>query len=591
MTKPSVNTLLAIFSLLLGAGLPGQAAAEVCGAPATAIHQIQGSGPASPLTGQKVTVEGILTQDSRHPGGFGGFYLQQADAETDQNPATSEALFIYTRLGKGKPGQRLRLSGTVKEYHGLTELVDIRTLKVCGDAPLPAPIDVSLPWSQPPESLENMRVRFTGPLTVIDHYNLTVFGELTLAATDQVTPTEYLPPGKKAARQRQQNHQHRVVLDDGKAVRNPDPVPWPPAGLAHPNTVRAGDTVAGIEGVLDFRFGQWRVQPSSQPSFKRVNARPQPPARAPKPSYRVMTLNLENYFNGDGQGGGFPTARGAANRSAFQQQSQRLVAAILEPDPDILAVTEMENDGYGPHSALAELTRQLGADWAFIATPGRDGSDAIRNAVLYRSDRVIPIGDANRPDTGRASNLGRPPIAQVFHFPGHSHTVRVVVAHLKSKSCRNAHGADSDQNDGQGCFNHQRTQSAKAMLDWLNSLPPPEGFAGNLITGDLNSYAKEDPIQVLVDGGYTSLVHHFHPCDGERCNHHSYRYRGEKGSLDYALASGTLTPNVQNAQSWNINADEPRALGYGQAHGHSVRGPWRSSDHNPVITDLNFQTP
>lgn len=585
MTKLTASILAAILSLLLVAGAP--AVAAVCGAPATAIHQLQGSGLSSPLTGQKVTVEGILTQDSRRPGGFGGFYLQQADAETDQNPATSEALFIYTRLGKGTPGQRLRLTGTVKEYHGLTELVDIRTLTVCRDAALPRPIEISLPWPQPPESLENMRVRFTDPLTVIDHYNLAAFGELILAANDQVIATEYLAPGPKARRQSQRNDQHRVLLDDGKSIRNPEPGPWPASGLDHPHTVRAGDAITGIEGVLDYRFGQWRIQPDRQPRFKRLNARSEAPARPPGDSHRLMTLNLENYFNGDGQGGGFPTARGARNQSAFQQQSQRLVAAILQSDPDILAVTEMENDGYGPDSALAQLARQLGAAWTFVATPGQDGSDAIRTALLYRSDRVTPIDEANRPDPGRFSALDRPPVAQMFRFPGSAQTVRVVVPHLKSKSCRNARSVNSDQQDGQGCFNHRRSQAANALLDWLTTLPQPDTLAGTLIAGDLNSYAREDPMQRFYNGGYTSLVHHFHPCDANRCEHHSYRYQGEKGSLDYVLASDALLPYVVNAQSWNINADEPRALGDGQSTGRrAVSGPWRSSDHNPVIMDL-----
>lgn len=554
------------------------------------MHQVQGSGASSPLAGQTVTVEGILTQDSRHSGGFGGFYLQQADTETDQNPATSEALFIYTRLTKGKPGQRLRLTGTVKEYHGLTELVDVGKLTVCGAAPLPRPIDVSLPWSQPPESLENMRVRFSHPLTIIDHYNLAIFGELTLAATDQVTPTEYLAPGPEARRQSQRHQQHRVLLDDGQSVRNPDPVPWPPTGLDNPHTLRAGDTVAGIEGILDFRFGQWRVQPDRQPRFKRVNVRPEAPAKPSGANLRVLTLNLENYFNGDGQGGGFPTARGAKNLNAFQYQSRRLAAAILASDPDILAATEMENDGYGSNSALAELARQLGSNWAFIATPGQDGSDAIRNVLLYRSDRVTPAGAASRPDSGRFSALDRPPIAQVFQLTGNHQTVRVVVPHLKSKSCRNARTANTDQHDGQGCFNHRRVQAANAILAWLDTLPQPDTLAGTLITGDLNSYAQEAPMQRFYNGGYTSLLHHFHPCDAERCEHHSYRYQGEKGSLDYALASGNLLPSVIRAQSWNINADEPRALAYDQPTGRSVRGPWRSSDHNPVITDLKMPT-
>lgn len=588
MTKLRASFFLTSLSLLLAVGASAQATAEVCGAPATAMHQVQGSGASSPLTGQTVTVEGILTQDRRHPGGFGGFYLQQADAETDRDPATSEALFIYTRLSEGEPGQRLRLTGTVKEYHGLTELVDVGKLTVCGEATLPQPIDVSLPWSQPPESLENMRVRFAGPLTVIDHYNLAVFGELTLAASDQVSPTEYLLPGPEARQTSQRNQQQRVFLDDGKSVRNPDPVPWPPAGLEHPHTVRAGDTITQLEGVLDFRFGQWRIQPDRQPQFKRSNARPAPPEKPPGHSYRVMTLNLENYFNGDGQGGGFPTARGAQSLKALQRQNQRLVAAISQSDPDILAVTELENDGYGRHSALAELARELGTAWAFIATPGQDGSDAIRNALLYRSDRVTPAGKASRPDTGRFPELDRPPIAQSFRLPGSDQSVRIVVPHLKSKSCRNARAENADQNDGQGCFNQRRTQAAKAMLAWLDTLPQPGTLAGTLVTGDLNSYALEDPMQIFYNAGYTSLVHHFHPCDADRCDQHSYRYRGEKGSLDYALATDNLLTHVINAQSWNINADEPRALSYDQPAGESMRGPWRSSDHNPVLTDLRI---
>lgn len=584
MTRSSTYTLGFILSLLFVAAVPAQATAEVCGDQATAIHQVQGSGTSSPLAGKKITVEGILTQDRRHSGGFGGFYLQQADAETDQNPATSEALFVYTRLTQGQPGQRLRVTGKVKEYHGLTELVDISSLKICGDATMPQSIVVTLPWSQPPESLENMRVRFSQPLTVIDHYNLSVFGELTLAANDQVTATEYQAPGPAAQKQQQWNHQHRVLLDDGQGVRNPSPIPWPPGGLTYPNTLRAGDTVTGIEGVLDYRFGQWRVQPDRKPRFNATNSRPEAPARPSGGSQRVMTLNLQNYFNGDGQGGGFPTTRGAESQSAFQHQSQRLVAAITQSDPDILAVTEMENDGYESNSALAQLARELGPDWHFVATPGQDGNDAIRNALLYRDDRVKLIGAPNRPD----SALDRPPLAQVFGFHDSHQHIRVVVPHLKSKSCRNATSANADQNDGQGCYSDRRTRAAKAMLNWLATLPQPDTLAGTLITGDLNSYAMEDPMQLFYNQGYTSLVHHFYPCDADRCGHYSYRYQGEKGTLDYALASGTLLPLVVNAQSWNINADEPRILGYDQRPGRYLRGPWRSSDHNPVITDLKL---
>lgn len=535
------------------------------------------------MAGQTVSIEGIVTYASGHKDGFNGFYIQQADAEADNDAATSEALFVYTRH-KANPGQRLRLTGRVKEFHDLTELVKVSQLTVCGREPLPEPIKLSLPWPQSPESLENMRVSFDAPLTVIEHHNLAVFGELTLAREDQIIPTEHLKPGAHAARQARSNLENRVLLDDGKSARNPRPIPWLQLGDDH--TVRAGDTVTGVSGVLDYRFGQWRVQPEQPPKFSRPQPRPEPLPKSSDDVIRVMALNLQNYFNGDGGRGGYPTPRGAKNAKAHQHQTRRLVTAIKLADPDIVAVTELENDGYDPRSSLAQLTRALGSSWRFIKTPNQDGSDAIRTALLFRNDRVKPEGKALRLNEGIYTDRGRPPLAQTFGPVTGGKSLRVVVPHLKSKSCRNAHEANSDQQDGQGCFSAYRTREAQAITRWLSNLSTPKNLAGTLITGDLNSYARETPVDTFRKAGFTSLVHRTHPCTPGDCRYHSYRYRGEKGSLDYALATRTLIPHAASTSIWNINADEPRALNYQSAPDRS--GPWRASDHNPVITDLQL---
>lgn len=582
------SRILTLLTALLLTTLPAAAVASACGAPATPIHAIQGTGEQSPMAGRTVTVEGILTRDARGQGGFSGFYLQQADHQTDNNPDTSEALFVYTRKPAGNPGQRLRITGEVKEYHGLTELVNVRQLNVCGRGQLPRARQLTLPWNQSPESLENMRVSLRQPLTVIEHYNVARYGELTLATSDQVMATEILPPGPRARAHQRRNLQNRLVLDDGKGQQNPVPVPWLHShGDGTP--LRAGDTVTGLRGVLDFRFGQWRLQPDARPEFRRSNPRPEPLAAPAPGSVRVMALNLENFFNGNGQGKGFPTPRGAGNNRELAAQTRRLHAAITQARPDILAITELENDGYGSNSAIAELTSALGRSWKFIATPGQDGSDAIRNALLYRQDRVQPAGKPYRLTGGGFRYQGRPPIAQAFRpADDQGLAVRVVVPHLKSKSCRNAQGPDTDQNDGQGCYNQRRTRSATTILDWLDALPDHRDVAGTLITGDLNSYAMEDPVETFRRAGYQSLVHRLHPCRPDHCPHHSYRYRGEKGSLDYALGSPSLLPRITRAITWNINADEARALGYNQSQALTGPQPWRASDHNPVITDINL---
>lgn len=568
--------------------LPGVATANGCGAPATAIAEIQGAGASSPLVGQSVTVEGVLTRDSRHPGGFQGFYLQQSDHQTDADPTTSEALFVYTRRRAGQPGDRLRITGEVKEYHGLTELTGLTGLVVCGHEPLPSPVTVTLPWNYQPESLENMRVRFRDPLTVISSDNLARYGELTLAESDQTIATEILEPGPAAVQTSQRQRQQRVRLDDGFRIQQPRPIPWPPGGLSGERTVRAGDQFDQLVGVLDFRFGHWRLQPDATPRVLTANPRQPPPPRPLEPHLRVVALNLGNYFDGDGQGKGFPTARGARSHEAFQKQQQRLRTALLQPDPDILALSEVENDGYGVNSSVATLANALGPAWRVVATPGEDGRDAIRSVLLYRADRVKPVGAAERLTEGVFRNRGRPPVSQVFQTLQSSDSVRIATVHLKSKSCRGASGADRDQNDGQGCYARRREQAADAVTSWLKQLPPATGLAGTLVTGDLNAYARETALAVFRRAGFNSMVHQLHPCDAQACPHYTYRYRGAKGSLDYALASRGLQSRILTATTWRLNSDEPRALAYDGAVGDAGTLPWRSSDHNPVITDIKL---
>ncbi len=581
--------LLPFLSFLVLPFLPVAAtAASACGEPATAISAVQGNGPVSALTGQTVTVEGILTQDSRSKGGFGGFYLQQADHQTDNNPATSEAVFVYTNRDTGQPGMRLRVTGKVREFHGLTELVAVRSIRMCGLETKPEPVTIELPWSMNPESLENMRVIFRYPLTVVDNYNLAKYGELALAASDQVQPTEYLSPGQQAHRRSASHRQNRVLLDDNQSVRDPRPVPWPPMGLSPSTTVRAGDQIDRLAGILDFRFDAWRIQPAKDPRFLAANPRKKAPPRPPGDSVRVMALNLGNFFNGNGQGAGFPTPRGAESSAEFREQRQRLIQTLQEPDPDILAVAELENDGYGSASAVAGLARFLGNHWGFISTPGNDGDDEIRTALLYRRDRIVPVGSAARLTDGVFRSGGRPPLAQDFRRTVGEQTVRIIVPHLKSKSCRGAVGEDQDQSDGQGCYASRRVAEARALANWPGANSRDTRSAGTLIVGDLNSYAREQPLSVLSRAGFASMVHQFHPCTRANCPHYTYRYKGEKGSLDYALASKSLRPLVLQAQTWLINSDEPRALGYQGIVPSGQQGPWRSSDHNPVIVDLKL---
>ncbi len=100
----------------------------------------------------------------------------------------------------------------------------------------------------------------------------------------------------------------------------------------------------------------------------------------------------------------------------------------------------------------------------------------------------------------------------------------------------------------------------------------------------------EDPVAWLEAAGYTDLVEHY-----VGISTYSYVYFGQAGYLDHALASSTLVMQVTNASIWHTNADESSVLDCNtefrspdQVNTLYAADQYRSSDHNPVIVDLEL---
>src|SRR6185503_128547 len=89
---------------------------EICGDPAPFIHEIQGSGLTSPANGNLRTIEGIVTAVYQGSGEYGGFNVQEEDADVDGDPATSEGIFVYAPDFLVAVGEKVRVKGTVNEY-------------------------------------------------------------------------------------------------------------------------------------------------------------------------------------------------------------------------------------------------------------------------------------------------------------------------------------------------------------------------------------------------------------------------------------------------------------------------------------------
>jgi predicted extracellular nuclease len=180
--------------------------------------------------------------------------------------------------------------------------------------------------------------------------------------------------------------------------------------LSASHTVRVGDTLNGVTGVLEQRFGEYRLQPVGPVAIAAANPRPAGPA-AVGGTLRVAGMNVLNYFNGNGQGGGFPTERGATTLEEFARQRAKTVATIVTMDADIIGLSEIENDPAG-FSAIEDLVagreRSHGARHVCIhRQPASSARTRIRVALLYKPARVTPFKHLRAADLGGGFGVHR----------------------------------------------------------------------------------------------------------------------------------------------------------------------------------------
>jgi len=560
----------ALLGILIVAGCndssaPTTAAESLCRAQATSISTLQGDGYSSPLAGSESTVRGVVT----HVAEGDGFYIEGPGEY--QPSSSSKAMFVADEaLSQAvRKGQQLALRGRVSELGAakdkLTSLVDLTGHEICaGDQELPL-TRARLPLNAARrEALEGMRVVLEQQLKLTDVYNL-FRGELTLSSNEVLrVPTEIRPPGSAAEKAASENRAHSIA-----AV-------LPPSQF---QTLPVGTVVTGIRGVMGHDGKQQQLLLDSPLVGER------PPADTLGPpaggAVRIVSFNLLNFFNGDGKGSGFPTERGAATLEEFHSQRERTKAAITKMQPDLLAVQELENDGFGAHGAaraLLDLLNETGhGDWAVVDPGiGKIGGDVITVGLFYRQDVLERTGSAHVLDGPEFKRLSRRPLAQMFRHLSSGKLVLVAVNHLKSKGRCPEEGENADQNDGQGCWNAARLAAVKAQLPWLEKLAEEKGTEHIIILGDMNAWRNEDPIRGFTRAGYLDLVE-----QTSGLPQHSFLYWGQTGTLDYAFVSVALGEYTRRAEIWNVNARWPRNMEPPQ--------PWlRASDHDPVIVDFDF---
>ena len=620
------------------------------------IHEIQGDGDASPLDGQPVIISGIVVGDYQEivtgdptDEALEGFFVQEEDADADTDANTSEGIFVFypANAVAVSVGDLVEVTGTVDEFFGLTEIVNVTDVTVVSSGnPAPTPATPTLPtavgdptvnW----EAIEGMSVSFSQPLYVTGMFPLGAFGEVQLSAIGaQDHPNQIHPVGSQAAiDQRQLNEDARVILEDGEDENenfsgisswNPTPTPF----LGGPeNTLRSGDEVVDLAGVVNYTFGEYEVipvnvaDPTDPDGAVTINRTPRP-VGVPDVGgeLTVASFNVLNYFvtidNGDpicGPPGFEQRCRGADTQSEFDTQAAKIADAVADLDADIVGLIEIAELGQrrGDRRSGRQGERAVEPDLRLYVPTGFIGTDVIAVGFIYDTATVGLDGQLRDPRF-----VGEPGVHRRREPPGAGADL-----HRSGQQQQRHRGRQPPQVEGlalrrrrqprrpglrRGAVRGRRRSRRRparrsAVHRQLQPDPHRCGPGARRLDGGgshrdgrgehpdhrrpqrLRQRRRRSP-HSRASATPTST----RPSTAPRgtTGGHTYVFDGELGALDYAMSNAALTPFVTGAAAWHINADEPFAIDYQNFNppGQSTLDEWKSSDHDPVLVGLSLET-
>jgi len=576
----------------------------------TAIFDIQGPGSSSPLDGENVTIEGVVTGDfqdgdSDVSRNLGGFYIQD---DSDSDSSTSDGVFVFdgtAPVTDVNVGDRVQVAGTVNEYYGETQ-ISASTVAVVGTGTIiPAPVNLPAVATVANsdgeliadlENYEGMLVTFPQTLTVSQLRNLERYGEILLSEGGREYSYTNLnaPDTAGYAAHVEAVSGRRTYLDDGLRSNN----------AASPIPIRNGDEISGLTGVVRYSRGSgssgtetYRLMPTIDPQFDIVNQRPGSPVV--DGALRVAAVNLNNFFTTVDTGericgpAGDANCRGADSQEELTRQLHKIVTMLQLLDAHIVAVAEFENNESQSLQAIVDSLNAAagGGSYDYVAT-GTIGHDAIKVGLIYQPTVVRLVGrfallDSSA-DPRYDDSRHRPSLAQTFEAVSNQGRLTVVAVHLKSKSSSCASDGDPKHGDGQSHCSATRTMGAAALVDWLSTDPTSSGDDDFVIVGDFNALVMEDAMSLFESAGFKNMAP---ALLGEEV--YSFEYEGQFGTVDHAVASPSLVPQIVDALEWHINADEPQLKNYNLDFGRDPAlfdpaTPYRASDHDPLIIGIEL---
>ena len=300
--------------------------------------------------------------------------------------------------------------------------------------------------------------------------------------------------------------------------------------------------------------------------------------------YRLLicTMNLEYYLAADFD----PySSMGPDSYAEHQIQRTKVNKALSLINADAYGLVEIEQG----QEALAEIASDLNQrhperNYTYIDDGSKPNGTYTKAGYVYDANKLRPIGALQEFKGGGSSTI-RAERHKMICLEEIATGERFIfsVNHFKAKS-GSGYGRDADQGDGQASFNGGRTDEAESVVSYYKTRYSPAIKEKDiLIMGDLNAYAKEDPITLFLENGMIDLHRAFHADSS-----YSYQYSARAGYLDHALCNNTLYRQVTGMCGFHINSDEDDRYTYDGAWSDNTM--FRCSDHDPVIVGLKLDS-
>ncbi|MFJ8161542.1 endonuclease/exonuclease/phosphatase family protein [Streptomyces sp. NPDC096136] len=605
-SHPRSAAVAALVAAALASGLlagTADAAEGAVSADPVRIHDIQGTTRISPLNGKAVAdVQGIVTGVRTY--GSRGFWIQDPDA--DDNPATSEGIFVFTSSAPTVAvGDAVKVSGTVGEYvpggaasgnQSVTQIAKPTVTVLSSGNALPEATVIN-EYSVPAEYAPAGDPAAGGSINglalepsryALDYYeslegmNVRIGNSRVVGATDPYAELWVTVKGWENTAKRggtlygsyeSQNTGRLQIQQLAPLAQQPFPV------------ANVGDKLTGTtEGPLDFnQFGGYTLAARTLGTVKAGTLAPEKTKAQSPGELAVATYNVENLDPSDPQ-----------------EKFDNLAKAVVQnlASPDIVALEEIQDDNGAKNDGTVSAEETIKKFTAAIAAAGgpayqwrsispennKDGGEPggnIRQVFLFNPARVSftdrAAGDALTA-TGVAKENGkaalthspgridpanpawadsRKPLAGEFVFRGR--TVFVIANHFSSKG--GDEGLTSQHQPPVRKSEDKRLLQAQAVNSFVKEILAADKNADVLALGDINDFEFSNTAKALEDGGalYSAIK------SLPKAERYSYVYQGNAQVLDQIL----ISPAIKNYayDSVHINAE------------FSVQ----NSDHDPQV--------